>query len=117
MKLQNSSDGIFAVGVENLLEVVGNLVGGEGTVAHNEIERLAFGDFCDHGLVYVLVEAGDQVIIIHAEHFLTGNGFPLDFAESGRLYSSITWKRRSSGVRSGFTLSSKSVAAEESSGV
>lgn len=80
ISLQHLPDGVFAVGVPELFEVVGDVVGGEGAVAHDEVVRLEFCDFGDGGFVDVFIEAGDEFLVVYEEDFLAVDFTFLDFA-------------------------------------
>lgn len=80
ISLQHLPDGVFAVGVPELFEVVGDVVGGEGAVAHDEVVRLEFCDFGDGGFVDFFVEAGDEFLVVYEEDFLAVDFAFFDFA-------------------------------------
>ncbi len=52
----------------------------ERAVAHDEVDRLLFGDGGDDFLVYVVVKAGDQEAVGDVEHLFAGYFGFLDFA-------------------------------------
>lgn len=68
--LQYSPYGFFAVNVEDLVEVVGNIVGGDGAVTHHEVVWFLLRYGGDYSLVDVLVEASHQVAILHHKYLL-----------------------------------------------
>ena len=63
-----------------MVEVGGGGVGGERAVAHDEVDRLLFGDGGDDFLVYVVVKARDQEAVGDVEHLFAGYFGFLDFA-------------------------------------
>lgn len=63
-----------------MFEVVGDVVGGEGAVAHDEVVGFEFCDFGDGGFVDVFVEAGDEFLVVYEEDFLAVDFAFLDFA-------------------------------------
>lgn len=68
-----------------MFEVVGDVVGGEGAVAHDEVVRLEFCDFGDGGLVDLFVEASDEFLVVHEEDFLAVDFAFLDFAREFKV--------------------------------
>ena len=85
--LQHLPYGVGAVSGENLIEVDCHAVACQRAVTHDEVVGLLLGNGFDGFLGHVAVEAGDQIIVRHIEHFLAGDGGLLDFA--GKQHAQI----------------------------
>ena len=72
--------GVRAVGGEDLVEVGGDGVGGQGAVAHDEVVGLLLGDGGDGLVGDVFIEAGHQEAIRHIKDLLAGDGGFFDLA-------------------------------------
>ena len=81
--LQNPTDGLLAVGVENLVEVVQHVVRGGRGIAHHKIIGLHAGNLRDHLLIDVAIKAGYQVVVIDRIDLLAVNLALLDAARQG----------------------------------
>ena len=79
--LQHPPNRVAAVCLEDLFEIGGNAVARHAAVAQDEIIGLLFGDFGDDRFVDVVVEAGEQDVVVDVEnafalyrHFFDGRG-------------------------------------------
>ena len=80
LPLQHLPYGVGAVGGEYLIEVGCHAVVCHRAVTHHEVIGLLLGNGFDGFLGHLAVETGNQIVVLHIELLLAGNGGFLDFA-------------------------------------
>ena len=75
------------VGLDDLIEVVQDSVGGRRGVTNYKMRGLQLGHFLDGGLVDVPVEAGQKITVVHTVDHLPGYFLALNLR--GKFYAKV----------------------------